>query len=740
LIISLHPEGLAYVIYTSGSTGKPKGVMIQHLALTNFLLDMQDRLQVKAGDRLLAVTTLSFDIAGLELYLPLISGATVIIADRDSTVDGESLKNILVHQSINLMQATPATWKLLLNSGWQQKTPLTVLCGGEALPPALGQALVQQSQQFWNVYGPTETTIWSTAHCVDFAERVDLIGKPLANTTIYILDAQQQPVPVGVTGELCIGGKGLALGYRHRPELNAEKFVELTLFGHPQRVYRTGDAARWLDNGCLEFFGRMDNQVKIRGFRIELGEIEAILAENPLIQDVVVVVHEQGDDKRLIAYLLLKNDAISDWQQELRTFLKPRLPHYMQPSHFIALTEFPLTPNGKIDRNTLAKRSIEDYQTIGRTIMAPRDAQELRLIQIWERILNVHPIGIRDNFFELGGHSLLAVRLMAQIEQDFNKRLPLASLFQGATIEQQAQLLRQSIIEMQWSSLVPMQTQGNQSPFFAIAGAGGHVLYFYALANALSQCNAQIPFYGLQPLGLDGESQAHDKIEDLAAHYLTVIKQIQPHGPYYLSGHSFGGLVAFEMAQQLRKNGEEIALLAILDTVAPQANKPLPIQADWNDTQWLEHLAHITEHLFNVQLDLDWRELATHSADEQLLDLHNALKRAQVYPPEASIKQFKGLVAVYKANIMTHYYPNSLLPVPLVLFKASDAQPEQLIADNSPIYSFDLGDDLGWSGLLQQDIVVKMIPGDHLTLLNPPHVEILAKLLGEYWENDAPMA
>ncbi len=722
------PEQLAYVIYTSGSTGKPKGVMIEHRALTNFLLDMQERLTPQASDAWLTVTTLSFDIAALELFLPLISGASVVVANRETATDGERLQHALQQRAISIMQATPATWKLLLNSGWQQQTPLTVLCGGEALPPALGQALLPQCQQLWNVYGPTETTIWSTAHDASHAERVDLIGKPLANTDIFILDAQQQPVPVGISGELCIGGAGVARGYRNRPELNAEKFTELTVFGKTQRVYRTGDAARWLDDGVLEFFGRMDNQVKVRGFRIELGEIESVIAQAPAVREGVVVVHDDGEDKRLVAYLLL-HDTAADWMGEVREFLKPRLPSYMIPTALLAVDSFPLTPNGKIDRKVLAQRPVEGYQADRTHFIAPRDRVELQLSRIWELVLNVHPIGVCDNFFDLGGHSLLAVRLMAQIEQQFHKRLPLASLFQGATIEQQAKLLRETQTE-QWSSLVPLQTEGNLPPFFAVAGAGGHVLYFYELARALGN---ELPFYGLQPVGLDGETPPHTEVEALAAHYIEVIKTVQPHGPYHLGGHSFGGMVAFEMAQQLQRQGETVALLAILDTPAPQADAPPSPQADWDDVEWLIHLAHITEHLFDIRLTLDLDSLRELPADAQLLALHNALKQAQVYPPEASIKQFKGLVAVYKANIMTRYFPQSVQCVPLTLFRAKDAQPEQLAAPENQNAALLANENLGWAALLGTAVEVKTVSGDHLTMLNPPHVGELAEVLRGCW-------
>ncbi|HDN26617.1 MAG TPA: amino acid adenylation domain-containing protein, partial [Thioploca sp.] len=286
------PENLVYVIYTSGSTGVPKGVMVGHSALVNFLSYMQQRVELTSTDKLLALTTLSFDIAALELYLPLITGSQTIIISREIASNGETLVQKLANDQITIMQATPATWKLLLQSGWHQLTPLTILCGGEALPNQLGQALLKNSQQLWNVYGPTETTIWSSIHDVtQYPEKPELVGRPIANTQIYILDRQLQPTPIGVAGELCIAGRGLARGYLNRPELTAEKFLEIEVFGKTQRFYKTGDLARWLPDGNLEYLGRLDHQVKIRGFRIELGEIEAVLAQHSIVQENAVIVH-----------------------------------------------------------------------------------------------------------------------------------------------------------------------------------------------------------------------------------------------------------------------------------------------------------------------------------------------------------------------------------------------------------------------------------------------------------------
>ncbi|WP_310732907.1 amino acid adenylation domain-containing protein, partial [Sphaerotilus montanus] len=340
------PQDLAYVIYTSGSTGVPKGVMIAHAALSNFLADMQPRTDIQCGQTLLAVTTLSFDIAALELYLPLVSGASVHLASREMATDARQLQACLHEQVIDLMQATPATWRMLLESGWQQHRPLTVLCGGEALPRDLGERLLAQARLLWNVYGPTETTIWSAAHAVtQDPERLGSIGRPIANTKVYILDAQQRVLPPGVPGELCIAGAGLARGYLNRPELTAEKFITAEVLGHAERLYRTGDLARWLPDGNLEYLGRLDHQVKLRGFRIELGEIESALSAHEAVSAAAVVLRQpEGTEgvKALAGYVVLRS-AVE--VSELKGWLKARLPEYMVPSSLTVLESLPLTPN-----------------------------------------------------------------------------------------------------------------------------------------------------------------------------------------------------------------------------------------------------------------------------------------------------------------------------------------------------------------------------------------------------------
>jgi amino acid adenylation domain-containing protein len=565
--LTLNSENRAYVIYTSGSTGKPKGVEIPHRAVVNFLTTMAERPGLTASDRLLAVTTLSFDIAGLEIYLPLTQGASLEIVSREVASDGNQLQEELRGSCATVMQATPATWRMLLEAGWKGDPRLKILIGGEAVSEKLANQLLQRSASVWNVYGPTETTIWSTLSKLEAEQTAISIGRPIGNTEIFILDKMLQPVPIGVAGELYIGGDGLARGYLKRPELTAEKFIVHPLNPDPKaRLYRTGDLARYLPNGNIEFLGRIDHQVKIRGFRIELGEIETVLRQHPGINETVVLAREDTPgDKRVLAYFVPTRDA-APTTAELRSFLKEKLPEYMIPSVFVTLPSMPLTPNGKIDRRALPAPDQADLASTG-TFAAPKDVTESRLVQIWESVLRVRPIGVRDNYFELGGHSLLAVKLMNRIEEAFGKTLPIATLLQAPTIEQLAAILRRKGWSPPWSCLVPIQTGGSKPPFFCIHGINGSVVRFHDLSRYLGSGQ---PFYGLQAQGLDAAHLCHTRTEDMAFHYIKEIRSVQPQGPYFIGGYSFGGAIAFEMAQQLAAQGQEDAVVVLFDTNFPQ--------------------------------------------------------------------------------------------------------------------------------------------------------------------------
>lgn len=442
------PDHLAYVIYTSGSTGKPKGVQISHRAIVNFLHSMAQTPGLTATDRLLAVTTLAFDIAGLELFLPLWVGAQVVIAPQALITDGERLAAYLYEAAITVMQATPATWRLLLAAGWQGQSDLKLLCGGEALTADLAEQLLNRGAELWNVYGPTETTVWSTVHRVETITPTIAIGRAIANTHLYVLDQQRQPVPIGVPGELYIGGAGLAQGYLHRPDLTAEKFVP-HLFANSleAKLYRTGDLVRYRTDGTLECLGRLDHQVKLRGFRIELGEIESLLSCHPQVQAAVVTLQTAAEHKRLVAYIVPASQP-EDWTDEtgdrwlqshllaLQQYLKAQLPYYMVPSGFVALAQLPLTPNGKVDRRSLPAPGCLAAPSEAETAV-PQTPIEQILVQIWAEVLGLPHVGIHDNFFALGGDSILSIQIVTRANQ---VGLPLTPklLFQHQTIAELA--------------------------------------------------------------------------------------------------------------------------------------------------------------------------------------------------------------------------------------------------------------------------------------------------------------
>ena len=407
------PDNLAYVIYTSGSTGQPKGVQIPHRAVVNFLRSMSRKPGLSARDTLFAVTTLSFDIAGLELYLPLVNGARVVMVGRETAQAGEQLAEAVARAGTTVMQATPATWRLLLGAGWSGDPGLKVLCGGEALPPDLAEQILDRAGELWNVYGPTEATIWSTLLQVEKGGRIS-IGRPIDNTQVYLLTRQLKPVPAGVPGELHIAGAGLSRGYRGRPDLTAERFIPDPFSAEPgARVYKTGDLARWLPDGTLEFLGRIDHQVKVRGFRIELGEIEAALAQHPEIRQAVAIVREDTPgSKRIVAYLVAAGKE-APGVSDLRAFLKEKLPEYMIPAIFVPLEELPLTPNGKVDRRSLPAPD-KSLLASAREYVAPRTPQEETLAAIWAEVLGLDRVGVLDDFFELGGDSLLVIKVVSK--------------------------------------------------------------------------------------------------------------------------------------------------------------------------------------------------------------------------------------------------------------------------------------------------------------------------------------
>jgi amino acid adenylation domain-containing protein len=568
------PSNRAYVIYTSGSTGRPKGVEIEHRSLTNFLSSMAHEPGLNEADVLLAVTTLSFDIAGLELFLPLTTGARLELASLETARNGVALVRAISTSGATVMQATPATWRMLFEWGWKGDNRLKVLCGGEAMDQDLAARLVSTCGQVWNMYGPTETTIWSSVARIESEEVT--VGRPIANTRMFVLDGHGEPVPGGAVGELWIGGDGVARGYLNRPDLTAERFVA-NPFHERERMYRTGDLARRLFDGRLECLGRIDSQVKIRGHRIELHEIETALSSHANIRDCVTVARKDtADGRRLVSYMV-PIGAHRPTVEDLRTYLQAILPDYMIPSAFVFIETVPLTPNGKVDRDALpapesglANSNVE--------YVSPRNQVESLLAKIWCEVLGMPKIGVFDHFFELGGHSLSATRLITRIQAEFQIDLPLRIIFMEPTIaglsrhiffDETAQRYQYISQVRHWNRLVPAQPMGSRIPFFLVAGFLDADDILRILSNLIPHLGLDQPVFGFQPRWFDGHSARYSSAEEAAAEFLAELRAFQPKGPYLLGGDCTGGIVAVAMAQELLRQGEEVRLLVLFDTGRP---------------------------------------------------------------------------------------------------------------------------------------------------------------------------
>ena len=676
-------EDPAYVIYTSGSTGSPKGVVVPHGAVVNFLASMAREPGIGRQDRLLAVTTLSFDIAVLELLLPLSVGAQIVLAEQRDISDGQRLTRLMERHAVTMMQATPSTWRMLLESGWRGCPTMRVLVGGESLPPDLASALRERSAEVWNMYGPTETTVWSTCWRVDdnVTRGSVSLGAPIDNTHLYVLDSCERPCSIGVPGEICIGGAGLATGYYKRPDLDSERFFPDPFEGTPgARLYRTGDLARWTDDGHLQHMGRLDHQVKVRGHRIELGEIEARLAQHPGLAGSVILAHENAPgDVRLIAYAVpwdrMPESAV------LRAFIREKLPDYMVPQHFVELDAIPLLPNGKLNRAGLPAASA---YSVGTRLRAPRNNMENRLADMWREILGIEELGIADDFFDLGGHSMLAVRLVGRIRDELAAPCTLPMLFRNPTIEQLARALLCIERPEDAGALVPLQPLGNKEPLFCLCGI--------QLYRSLAECFApERPVFGVfvaeemafMDTTMDADRRSPGVVE-LAARYLEAIRAKQPEGPYHLVGFSFGGVLPYEVAQQLRSAGQRIGLLAIIDSDVPG----------------------------NVRYRLPFR------LKRQLRRLVHFRRRRRRVPTMTAAPALEAHAAV--ASEREHGY--------LATMRAYEAQPYDGEALFFEATIDDEATSFGWRQLIRE-LVILRLPGNHISVLQPPLVETLAAVI-----------
>ncbi|MCB0155793.1 MAG: amino acid adenylation domain-containing protein [Anaerolineae bacterium] len=604
LAAGLQPDHLAYVIYTSGSTGTPKGVLVEHRSVINYLWWVNRTLLQDNPCQLPTLTQLTFDASLKQLFAPLLRGEAVWLLPEEAVLQPKLLLHELVQHSPAGLNSVPSLWGMILDeieanpANLPAETLQGVYVGGEALTPELVTRTFNllPNLTLWNLYGPTETTANATAAKIVPGEPIT-IGRPLANAQVFILDRHNQPVPVGIPGELHIGGAGVARGYLNRPELTAERFIENPFAQKSEpnaprpdhtdnrlpsqvsspKLYKTGDLARYRPDGTIEFLGRLDHQVKIRGFRIELEEIETVLTAHPQVRESLVIAHENElGQPQIVAYVVKNtnkapNDRlVSEPHQnsndnstliaEMRRYLTQKLPGYMIPNVFTVLDRFPLTATGKVDRHALP--TLETIRLETNDVISARDAVELQLTKLWEQVLGVKPIGIDQNFFELGGHSMVMVRLLNQIESVFGQKIPLATLFQTPTISELAQVLRQKDSNVPVSPVVALQASGSKPPLFCVPGILGNV--FLDLKDLVRHLDPDQPIYGLQ----DGPDNPTG-IKALATRFVQEIRVIQPHGPYRLAGICFGGVIAFEMAQQLQSQHQDIEVLALIEPSPP---------------------------------------------------------------------------------------------------------------------------------------------------------------------------
>ena len=581
-------DSLAYVMYTSGSTGTPKGVEVLHRGVVRLVLNT-NYARLDGKETFLQLAPISFDASTFEIWAALLNGATCIVYTADALSTGK-LADVIRRHSVTTLWLTASLFNAVIDEDSQALRGISqLLIGGEQLsaPHVRRAQEALPGTQIINGYGPTENTTFTCCYSIPQGLARDTttipIGRPIANTEVYILDKHLQLVPVGVPGELYTGGDGLARGYRNRPDLTEEMFIPHPFRTKPgARLYKTGDLVRCCPDGNIEFLGRIDHQVKIRGFRIELGEIESVLGRHGSVREVVVMVREDvPGDKRLVAYIIPEGEQTPS-VSVLRQYLKEKLPEYMVPNAFVMLEKLPLTPSGKVDRRALPAPE-HTRPELEETYVAPRTPVEQSLAEIWADVLGVERVGVNDNFFELGGHSLKAVQLFVRIRKWAGIDLPLATLFRSPTVRALAELLDPGCATapisgattseisspvQHWRSLVTMQPEGNRPPVFLIHAIGGNLLYYLSLLHHLGPDQ---PVYGLQARGIDGVLSPHSSIEEMASHYIAEIRSVQSSGPYFLGGASFGGTVAFEIAQQFTQQGEKVAFLVLFDSVGPGA-------------------------------------------------------------------------------------------------------------------------------------------------------------------------
>lgn len=699
--IGLCPQHLAYVIYTSGSTGMPKGAMNEHHAVCNRLFWMQDAYRLTAGDAVLQKTPFSFDVSVWEFFWPLLAGARLVMARPEGHKDPSYLCDTIQRSKITTLHFVPSMLQVFLDHAHVSKCSslARVVCSGEALPAVLARRFKQTfpNVALYNLYGPTEAavdvTAWTCPETVD--NDIIPIGRPIANTRMYILDEAHEPVPVGTIGELYIGGVQVARGYLNRPELTKERFLTDPLVREPgARMYRTGDIGRWLPDGNIEYLGRNDSQVKIRGFRIELGEIEARLTEYPGIKEAAVLAREnQAAEKQLVAYYTEKQGE-EVRPDQLRAHIFSRLPEYMVPALYVHMPEMPLSPNGKLDRRALPAPDTR-FRT-GAGSVAPRDSLESMLLQKWQAVLGVTNFGVTDNFFDLGGDSLNAVTVLVEIEKEIGCQIPVSALLHGATVESLAKLIREGTELGPDPVLMTIQSGNSLLPFFAIVPPGEDSLGYAILARHTGPDQTIYKLQGSKPI-ISGvrPTFAQDELRSLSSEYIAAMRTAQPEGPYCLGAMCDGVQIAERMVLDLEEQGHEVGLFAIFDTwVLQNVQRP-----------FLWRLAYYRQRL---------RDLRKKKVSEQV----GAYKQALLGNLS---RLLRGQPSV-KTEVQQAFWPEQFVArrfrAPVTLFKRPK-QPFNYVKDPY----------MGWGVRSQGGVHIHEVNLDHNEIFREPHVRTLGQLL-----------
>ncbi|NID11383.1 non-ribosomal peptide synthetase [Fibrivirga algicola] len=749
-------QDIAYILYTSGTTGRPKGALIRHHSVANVLFSIAREPGLTNTDKTIALATIAFDLAVVELYTPLLVGAELLLIDPATARNGEALAQCLNDPSITFIQTTPATLRLLLEAGWRGHAGLRLISCAEALPLELAQTLWGCCRELWNYYGPTETTIYATGKQILPTDERITIGHAIANTRIYLIDETGQQAAEGQPGEICIAGEGVSGVYLNQPELTAEKFIDNPFSAKPEKLYRTGDLGRYLNGGTpstadIVYLGRIDQQVKIRGFRIELGEIEHTLVQLDGIKQVLVTAREdQPGDQRLVAYVVPEESPVGGFgesgvsavgSEQAKTWRQQAaklLPEYMLPTDFVLLPRFAVTTNGKIDRKALpAPPNTRVAAATAAPIplsQQPETPEEQMLSALWSQVLSRDRIGLDDNFFELGGHSLMAVQLMARLQEKTGRRLPLASLFEYPTIRTLAALVREDDKPVSWESLVPIKPTGTRQPLYIVHGAGLNVLLFNAVAQNL---HPDQPVYGLQAKGLNGVDEPLRSIESMAAHYNEEIIKHNPSGPYSLSGFSFGGIVAFEMARQLTEQGRKVALVALFDAGAYDPGHENP----WwqRKQQRLTLLSNKVSHTMSFLAKHGWQGVnyKMESIDRRLIKKYWWLK-SSTRPDKVLLRmairaywQLKfGQAQQQEAILDTRFKIEAINDVALAEFRLRPADVAvHLFRATVQTFYMDDYEYYGWRAFALKGVHVHDVPGEHSYIFAPPNDKEFAQKL-----------